>query len=419
MPTLSRRRFLGLTGIAAAGGAAAWAGLLRERLAGGDHFGAGRILVLVQCGGGNDGLNTLVPAGAGRYRDARPSLAPEEDRLIAVPGNDRLALHPALGSLRPLWEAGSIAALQGIGYEQRSRSHFQSMQAWWTGDPTAQGRDGWLGRWLRATGAADDNPLAAVVLGGGPASAVRAEGTVSTVVSNLRAFRLRAPGPAGVDAVRDALLASARPLAPDPTLSAAQQALPDALNACALLSSIAPPNGSRDEDGGPEAEGERAGAISAGLDAAARLVALDGTAGLGIRVIAVGGGGFDTHANQAGTHAALLADLAGGIAGFFEQIEATGDAERVLLVTTSEFGRRVAENGSGGTDHGAAGVQFIAGVGVRGGVVGDVDLGHLVDGDLRPTIDVRSLYSVALDWLGGPVDEVVGRPFDGYGILRP
>jgi uncharacterized protein (DUF1501 family) len=114
-------------------------------------------------------------------------------------------------------------------------------------------------------------------------------------------------------------------------------------------------------------------------------------------------------------HAPARADLADGVAGFFTAL--ADDAARVLLVTVSEFGRRVAENGSGGTDHGKAGVQFVVGPAVRGGVYGQYDLGALDDGDLPPRVDPGSLYTLALDWLGAPVEEILGRRYDTLGVI--
>ena len=157
-----------------------------------------------------------------------------------------------------------------------------------------------------------------------------------------------------------------------------------------------------------------AGELSSGLATAASIIEAD----LGTQVVIVGGGGFDTHANQAPQHERLLADLAGGVTGMFDQLAAAGLDDRVLLVTTSEFGRRVQQNASGGTDHGLGSVHMVVGRGVDGGrVVGDLDLGRLVDGDLPAAIDTRSLYSVALSWLGGPVDEVLGGTYDAYDLL--
>ena len=135
-------------------------------------------------------------------------------------------------------------------------------------------------------------------------------------------------------------------------------------------------------------------------------------------MIAVGISGFDTHADQADRHDELLTDIAGGIAAFLDRLDADGNREKVMLVTTSEFGRRVGENGSGGTDHGNGGAQFIFGPDVVGRqVVGEYGLGRLDQGDLPTVVDTRSVYSIALDWLGGPTDEILDGPHDRLGLL--
>ncbi|MDQ3106827.1 MAG: DUF1501 domain-containing protein, partial [Actinomycetota bacterium] len=155
-----------------------------------------------------------------------------------------------------------------------------------------------------------------------------------------------------------------------------------------------------------------AGRLTAALELAADLIVRR----LGVEVITTGVGGFDTHADQAATHAMLLGDLATGLASFWKTLTDAGLADDVLVMTTSEFGRRVAENGSAGTDHGVGGCQFFLGGGVRQGAVGTVDLANLVDGDLRPTIDPRSMYAEALEWLGGPTADVVGS-YEDLGLV--
>jgi uncharacterized protein (DUF1501 family) len=148
---------------------------------------------------------------------------------------------------------------------------------------------------------------------------------------------------------------------------------------------------------------------------AARVIDLQ----LGTQIIVVTVGGYDTHANQAQVHPALLADLAAGLDGFLGRVEAQGHGDRVALITTSEFGRRAAENGSG-TDHGQASVQFVAGVPVASAqVIGQAELDRLDQGDLPIVIDTRSVYAAALDWLGGPTDEILGATYDRHALLRP
>ena len=403
---LSRRQFLTFSGSAALTGAAAWAGLVRERTqttktpaaSSLSPDRAANVLVVVQMSGGNDALNTVIPHD-GRYHDLRPTLGLADDELVELTGESRVGLHPSLQPLVPLWEAGRLAVLPQIGFAADSRSHFESLAAWWTASPEHRRSTGWIGRWLDASGAAVDNPLAAIALGGGAVPALRSDHAQSTAVNDLTYFRL--PNPSLVDA----FAATASPVSNEPLLAQAQAAVAAASRSVALLSKAAGPNAN--------ASADTVGPITEGLTTAADLIAMD----LGTRVVLVSGTGFDTHANQAAEHERLLADLAAGIAGFFTALDRNGHADRVLLITTSEFGRRAQENGSGGSDHGHGGVQFAVGHAVHGGVHGDVDLAHLADGDLAASVDTRSLYAAGLDWLGGPSAELLDAHADTYGLV--
>ena len=416
---LSRRAFLSLIGGAAAtsaAGAGAWAGLLRERVEDAAAIAArggavsGRVLVVLQLGGGNDGLNTLVPDD-GRYRDARPKLALPEAELVRVQA-DGFALHPGLAPLATRWDAGRVAAFQGIGQRNQSRSHFKAMDVWWAGTDGSASTTGWLGRWLDATEGSSPNPLRSISLGVG-APALVGTRSLPTVVLSPSRFALAAPARTDAAAITAAFLATSAPggaATSDVWLDAARAAIPTTLDAIDLVDRARVDDPDVDLVTGRVNENT----ASALLQTAAGIIEL----GVGSQVLLVGVNGFDTHSNQLIVHDELLRDVAAGITAFFERLEAAGLADDVLLVTTSEFGRRVAENASEGTDHGFAGVQFVIGSGVRGGrVVGDAGLGALVDGDLPIGIDTRSLYAVALDWLGGPTDEVLGGSFDRYGLI--
>ncbi len=416
-PALSRRRFIATAG-GAAGAAAvaggAWAALVRDGVEESRPTGTSttststttslardpasgrRVLVVLELAGGNDALNTLVPA-AGRYRDARPTLAVPEQDLV---GSGDHGLHPALAALAPWWESGSLAAVVGVAMTDQSRSHFEAMDAWWSASADPGIRTGWLGRWLDATAPpGEPDPLRAIALGGGQ-RALLADEARSTVVHSPEAFALRTPPGIDNDALVEAFLATSAPLSSAPELAAAQTAIPSTLSAVDLLGSVM--------------AGEESAGVTSLLQTAAGIIDLD----IGTRVITVGTGGFDTHADQAARHGQLLTDVGDGVAGFFERLEQDGNHERVMLVTTSEFGRRVAENGSGGTDHGTGGLQFLCGAGVAGGrVVGEYDLDHLVDGDLPATVDTRSVYAAALDWLGGPTDDLLDGSHDRLGLL--
>ena len=291
--------------------------------------------------------------------------------------------------------------LPQIGFASDSRSHFESLAAWWTASPEHRQTTGWVGRWLDATGVADDNPLAAIALGGGSVPALRADHAQSTAVNDLAGFRLLAPRTLDGAQLAAAFAATAGPISPDPIEAQAQSAVAAATRAVDLLSKVSAP-------------ADEGGDLTQGLAAAASLIEMD----LGTRVFLVSASGFDTHANQATEHEQLLVDLATGISSFFTALDESGHADRVLLLTTSEFGRRAEQNGSDGTDHGHGGVHFVAGRSVRGGVHGEIDLGALADGDLAAAVDTRSLYAAGLDWLGGPSAELLDGHSDTYGLLK-
>jgi uncharacterized protein (DUF1501 family) len=431
---LSRRKFIGIAGgVGAAGvaGTAAWSTLLRDHVdqavdqrdgaADGTQpdttpstpapptASAKRVLVVLQLSGGNDGLNTLIPSDP-RYRDARHALAIPEADLVAINAAG-YSLHPSLAPLAPLWNQGSVTAFEGIGMKDQSRSHFKAMDTWWSATPGASSQTGWLGRWLDATeNGKAPNPLRAVALGGGSPALVGLR-SLPTVVVSPAEFTLRTPKGCDAKTLTDAFLATATPLnTGNDVFAAAQQSFPDTIDAIEVLQKV------RTQASGQSAT-VRNGAqgATALLQSAAGIIEQD----IGTQVILVAVGGFDTHADQLDRQRALLADVGDGIAQFMTRIQQAGKADEVVTITTSEFGRRVAENASIGTDHGTGNVMFVVGKGINGGkVVGDLALGALVDGDLPISIDTRSLYSVALDWLGGPTEAVLGGTFDRYAVLR-
>jgi uncharacterized protein (DUF1501 family) len=430
---LSRRKFIGIAGgvgaAGAAGGAALWSTLLSDHVAESveqrDQAGgaqpdaasssttvnskANRVLVVLQLSGGNDGLNTLIPSD-GRYRDARTTLAIPEAELVAINATG-YSLHPSLAALAPLWNSGTVTALQGIGMKDQSRSHFKAMDTWWSATPGAASQTGWLGRWLDATeNGTAPNPLRAIALGGGSPALVGVR-ALPTVVMSPAEFSIRTPRGCDAKTLTDAFLATAQPLVSgNDVFAAAQQSIPDTLEAIDVLQKVR-----------TQASGQSATVRNGAQGSTALLQSAAGIIeqGIGTQVILVAVNGFDTHADQLDRQSALLGDVGEGIAQFVSRIQTAGKADDVLLITTSEFGRRVAENASVGTDHGNGNVSFLVGTGVDGGkVVGDLGLGALIDGDLPVSIDTRSLYSAALDWLGGPAGTVLGGNFDRYGILR-
>lgn len=365
----------------------------------GRPFG-GRRLVLVQLHGGNDLLNTMPP-NDGRYMDLRPSIGIAEADRVPLSGVDDATLHPALASLVPHWDAGRLAIVRGIGFADPNRSHFVSMDRWWRADQL--GGPGWLGAAVDML-PAETPPLFAAALGAG-APVLAGVHTQPTLIVSPSSFRFDGIDPAWLGVMSG----DEGDGEGDDLTSAVRHAFARTIDAVADLGRI---TAEEDTDEIPEREG--GATIVNGLALAAQLLAGD----VGTQVVVVSASGFDTHAGQLSTQAVLLQDLADGLVAFDAAIEAAGLADEVMVVTTSEFGRRAVENGSGGTDHGAGGLSFVLGRGIRGGAHGQVDLGDLLDGDVRPVVDPLSLFTDCLTWLGLDPATVLPRPAPALGVLR-
>ncbi|NNE72186.1 MAG: DUF1501 domain-containing protein, partial [Acidimicrobiales bacterium] len=345
---------------------------------------ADSILVVVQMGGGNDGLNTLVPE-AGFYRDARPTLAiPEADR-VALAGYSDARLHPAMAPLASYWADGQMAFVHGLGLPGQSRSHFQAMDHWWAGHPDPPVGTGWLGRWLDAA-IADDNPFAGLGLAFG-SPALQGRRRLTTSVLAPQQMLLSRVGPVAAERVAQAYreIGGAEPTGRG-FRAAYRATMAPAIEATDAFEILAPDL--------TDFNGQRRRTVSEALEAAAGVIELD----LGTRVVVVGAGGFDTHANQANMQAELLTDVAEGIDLFLQRMAEVGRAEQVMVMTTSEFGRRIPQNASAGSDHGDGGTQWI----VAPGLASTWGTGRMV-GEVRPNpadrenvlvdIDTRSLYA--------------------------
>lgn len=368
----------------------------------------GRSLVVIQLSGGNDGLNTVVPFDDDRYRRARPRLGLKKEGLVRV--GDGLGLHDAMAALRPLVDRGELAVVTDVGAPTPDRSHFRSMEIWHScrvsGDA---GLTGWIGRAADALGVRD-GAAPAIHVGSTeqPFSLVGERASAPSVVSLDRAtIRAGAAGDAEAEA-RRALLDE---LAAIPRSGGAARVAQAARDAYALSARLAAAVRSYV----PAAAYPKT-ALAKKLRAVAQVL----DAGLATRIFHVELDGFDTHANQADAHAALLRELAGALAAFHEDLRAHGRGDRVLTMAFSEFGRRVAENGSRGTDHGAAGPMLLAGGGVRGGVHGGPpDLESLVEGDVAVRVDFRRVYASVLEgWLRVPSEPVLLGRHEPLPILR-
>lgn len=375
--TISRRRFL--AGGAAACTASTVAPLLRPSMAFAADGASAHTLVLVVLGGGMDGLSALVPAGDPHYGQQRKSTAIPDSRAIGV--DPIFALHPSLAPLGDLWRDGRMAAVPALGTVTRSRSHFAEM-AVVAGGTGGRGSDGtgWLARHLLTRPGSPPVTLQGVSCGPAPALELAGHGG-AFCVPDLNAVGIGGWDPARLPTVETAI--SRTYAAADPSLSIPAAS---AFDAVARLRSVAaaPTSSQASYDDDP---------WSTQLREVGRLM----RAGVGMEAAVVNFDGWDTHAAQGGSSgqlATLLGRLARALATFVTDVHDRLD--RVTIVVLSEFGRRVAENGSGGTDHGRGGVGFVLGGGVRGGVHGTwpgLDPAALDEGDVAVTTDVRSLLA--------------------------
>jgi uncharacterized protein (DUF1501 family) len=326
----------------------------------------------------------IVPWRQDAYFRARPTLALAPDSLHRL--DDDHGLHPEMGGLARLHEEGWVAVVHGVGYPNPDRSHFRSMEIWHTADPECSPREqGWLGRLADQVAERDPSAFAAIHVGTEDLPlALYGRKYFSPTVRDASGFRLESLGK-GFEEAREGLL-DRRERGEEEFLRLAARSSYRAARRMAELvqenSSVAYPDHE----------------LASHLKLVARLIA----GGFGTRIFHVALGGFDTHARQAPVHARLMRELSSGLEAFLRDLHALGMLERVLVLVFSEFGRRVEENGSRGTDHGAAAPVLLLGGTVRGGGYGSSpDLLQLAEGDVPFTTDYRAIYAtVERDWMG-------------------
>ena len=362
-----------------------------------------RVLVLLQLSGGNDGLNTIVPVRNDLYYQARPTLALPKADTVTLDGE--YGMHPSLRPLERMWGDGQFGVVHSVGYDDQSLSHFDGIDVWGSareGDATT----GWAANAVHQ-------------LGGGDV-------TVPPSVQIGASYPLLMTGPDGIEGM---------------TLSS-----PDLLEQIVTSGELHQTSGLPDTDYGHQLAFLRSVANDADVYVTRMQSAADGVENaveypedrlgqslaavarlikghLETRVYLVRLGGFDTHASQLGTHAELLDSLARSVAAFYDDLGASDDADRTLTMTFSEFGRRVHENGSAGTDHGTAAPVFLFGPSVTGGFTGDdPDLASLDGtGNLPVSTDFREVYATVLrSWLGldaTATTSILGGDYASLGLL--
>lgn len=359
---------------------------------------SGNILVVIQLTGGNDGLNTVIPYRHDAYRKARPTLAQSADSVLKI--NQVLGLHPVLNGFASLLEAGQLAIVQGVGYPDPNRSHFESMDIWHSCRRKQEARpEGWLGKMLSALPVAALAGTPALHLGGEKQPLALASQKVAVpTIRDLQQFRL--------DIARDEQLASLRRDAEQAQgagelLDFIQSTEKSALQVSRQLE--------RRKDYQPSTPypdyplGEK-------LRTVAQLI----HSGLETRIYYVELDGFDTHSQQAPAHAGLLRQLGDSVHAFVQDLAEQKSLDRVTVLCFSEFGRRVAENASEGTDHGTAAPVFVCGSQIQSGVIGKLpSLDDLDAGDLKFHTDFRQVYAAVLkQWLKVPDQDILGKSYE-------
>jgi len=382
------------------------------------------ILVVLQLTGGNDTLNTIVPYGDPRYYDNRRTVRIAENEVLPI--DNHFGFNPAMKALKPFWDDGKMAIINGVGYPNPNYSHFRSMDIWYTCEPEKMATDGWLGKMVREIDPTAENVLTAVNFGRGLPRALSLSGVPVASVAQLDNYGLLTN--LSSVAQRQSALEVFSCLyddgwndqgQPDPSVGAPVQAGEEVLRymgqtgldaqkgADILRTALGKYQSNVDYPKSPIAENLKG-------------IAQVKLAGLGTRVFYTSHGTFDTHATQRPAHAKLWQEVSEGVAAFFDDLRAHDAADDVLMLVWSEFGRRVKDNGAG-TDHGAGSVAFVLGERVKGGMYGEypsLKKDDLTLGNLKYHVDFRSTYASVLDrWMSIDAQPIVNGKFEEFAIV--
>lgn len=375
------------------------------------------ILVILQMAGGNDGLNMVVPYADDAYYRARPKIGIAAGNVLKV--DDHIGLHPKLRTLRGFYDEGRLGVIQGVGYPNPNRSHFRSTDIWQTAtDSNKFANKGWLANYFDACCKGED-PVVGVSIGAETPLSFSGSSGAGITLTRPDQFRFISNDPAAGEAFADmtsfsdntggSVQSLSGDIAPGDgnTLDFVRRTALDARISSDRILEI-----TRKSKAPVTYPGNR---LATDLNLVARLIA----GGLPTRVYYVSQGGYDTHSGQSGTHERLLGELDSALGAFVADLQAQGNLDRVTVMTFSEFGRRVTENASGGTDHGAAAPMFVLGGKIKAGLHGtQPSLTELGDGDLIYTVDFRRVYATMLDkWLHAPSEVVLGRKFPALGFV--
>jgi uncharacterized protein (DUF1501 family) len=378
------------------------------------------ILVVLQMAGGNDGLNTVVPYTNDFYHKARPKIGLSPQQILNL--NGEIGLHGAMTGFKELYDSGNLAVVQGVGYPNPNRSHFRSTEIWQTAsDSDKIEKYGWLGRYFDNCCAGAD-PAVGVTIGNQLPESFFAKTPTGICFNNPQSYRFMASGateesykklnelemssPAPDENSGGSIgsLAAGMPMQGGKAVDFIERTSLDAMHSSDEVRSIAARVQNQATYPGSQ--------LGNSLKLVAKLIG----GGLPTRIYYVSQGGYDTHTNQIATQNRLLKDLGDSTKAFVDDLKAQGNMQRVLVMTFSEFGRRVTENANGGTDHGAAAPMFIVGNKVKAGLLGkypSLAPQDLFEGDIKYNVDFRNVYASVLEnWLMTKSAPILGRQFE-------
>ncbi|NHN29218.1 DUF1501 domain-containing protein [Paenibacillus agricola] len=366
------------------------------------------VLVVIQLSGGNDGINTLIPYGMGGYFDARPTLKITQNEVLAI--NNEVGFHPSLIQTNELYKKGKVAVVQGVGYPSPDHSHFRSMEIWHTAEPEKLARSGWLGRYVESSLSQSANPLKALKIGNNANKAFWSDTISIPVIQSVESFNIFDPKTPKADQNRlaQAFLDMYDPFRQGTQVKVTCEQGKDAYQSVEALHNLS--NTYQNKIEYPKTN------IAKDFQLVSKML----TGNSGTRVFYLEIGGFDDHANEREQQARVLKQLDEGLGAFYKDLEIQGLQDRVVTMAFSEFGRRVKENASGGTDHGTAAPVFMIGGKVKGGLYGvqpsltNLDKG----GDLKYEVDFRSVYHTIIDsWLKGDAKTVMGKTYENLKFI--
>jgi len=364
-----------------------------------------RVVLLINLQGGNDGLNCVVPHGNPQYYQLRPTLAVPQSDVLAIDAN--VGFNPQMRALKVMYDKGEVAVVQGVGYPNPDHSHFRSTEIWQTAAPETYEHTGWLGRYLDEAGLPKNNLFNGVAV-----AQVLPEVLVSNQVdvpsiASLNGYGLLSDRNATAKRTYTELVTDHGFPFQSPYLAHVAEIEDHAQRGSEELPKLVA--GYKTDATYPATPLGRSLALAAQIAGS----------NIGTKVLYVQHGSFDTHVSQKATQDRLLGEFSDAIGAFYDDLAAHGNDTRVLTLTFSEFGRRIAENGSRGTDHGEASPLFMIGGGVKGGLYGQMpDLSDTNMGNVRYSTDFRSVYATVLErWLGRPSQTILAGNFSQLPVL--